>query len=507
MPFIIHQRIELRSANAPLIYQQEMELGDRYAHQWRVTLQDKGQQVDLDAAAAAVSAFFRRADGSMLSVSGTIDEGDAVVLLPAGAYGVEGFADGVMRVSMAGGLMALAQLRYRVARHSSDTIVDPDHVIPDISELLAQIEAMKAGTAAANTAAADANTAAGEAYDAATAANESAAYANTAAAGADAAAGKLDGLTASAEQLPASQDPVVSVRLEDGHYVLHFGIPDGDPGPTPRLTIGTVQTLPEDSQATATITGTAENPVLNLGIPQGRTGSAAGVYATNVPMSSTDPTTVAEAIAAAGQVETVAGVQPDANKNVPLTGSDLPMSASDPTTVAEAIEAAGKVETVAGVGVAAGTKNVPLKGSDLPMSASDPTKVAEKIGSGALETDAQDLTGAVNELVGDMDTLDGAQIPMSASDPTKISAKLASLETNASELRILKVTIASFSSLPQTVNNANITTDMVCIHSELGTPSAQTSDWTINTDTAGQVTVSGSISGSTTLTLYLAKSR
>ena len=495
MPFIIHQRIELRSANAPLIYQQEMELGDRYAHQWRVTPMEGGVPADLTG--AAVSAFFRRADGSMLSVSGTIDEGDAVVLLPAGAYSVEGFADGVMRIAVENGLTALAQLRYRVARHSSDTIVDPDHVIPDISELLAQIETMRAGTAAANTAAADANTAAGEAYDAATAANESAAYANTAAAGANAAAGKLGGMTASAEQLPASQDPVVSVRLEDGHYVLHFGIPDGDPGPTPRLTIGTVQTLPEGSQATATITGTAENPVLNLGIPQGRTGSAEGVYATNVPMSTTDPTTVAEAIEAAGKVETVAGVGVAAGtKNVPLKGSNLPMSASDPTTVAQAIAAAGKVETVAGVAVEEGTKNVPLKGSDLPMSASDPTKVAEKIGSGALETDAQDLTGAVNELVGDMDTLDGAQIPMSASDSTKIATAITKSIHDAIEVTLPNVSDSNRSFYAAGITASHELIQDGCAYVE--TPSAVGGNLTLETR-QNAIFISGTLTGTTTI--------
>lgn len=46
----------------------------------------------------------------------------------------------------------------------------------------------------------------------------------------------------------------------------------GATGTTPNLTMGTVTTLEPDSQATATITGTAENPVLNLGLPKGRTG-------------------------------------------------------------------------------------------------------------------------------------------------------------------------------------------------------------------------------------------
>lgn len=47
----------------------------------------------------------------------------------------------------------------------------------------------------------------------------------------------------------------------------------GDPGATPNLQIGTVTTLPAGSDATASVSGTAENPLLNLGIPKGADGS------------------------------------------------------------------------------------------------------------------------------------------------------------------------------------------------------------------------------------------
>lgn len=50
----------------------------------------------------------------------------------------------------------------------------------------------------------------------------------------------------------------------------------GDTGATPNLTIGTVTTLSAGSNATAEITGTAENPVLNLGIPKGADGGSTG---------------------------------------------------------------------------------------------------------------------------------------------------------------------------------------------------------------------------------------
>ena len=45
--------------------------------------------------------------------------------------------------------------------------------------------------------------------------------------------------------------------------------PKGDTGATPNIQIGTVQTLEPGQQATASMSGTPENPLLNLGIPKG----------------------------------------------------------------------------------------------------------------------------------------------------------------------------------------------------------------------------------------------
>ena len=49
----------------------------------------------------------------------------------------------------------------------------------------------------------------------------------------------------------------------------------GADGETPVITIGTVTTGDPGTEASATITGTAPNFVLNLTIPQGPTGPAA----------------------------------------------------------------------------------------------------------------------------------------------------------------------------------------------------------------------------------------
>lgn len=48
--------------------------------------------------------------------------------------------------------------------------------------------------------------------------------------------------------------------------------PKGDTGATPNIQIGTVQTLEPGQHATASMSGTPENPLLNLGIPQGDKG-------------------------------------------------------------------------------------------------------------------------------------------------------------------------------------------------------------------------------------------
>ena len=63
---------------------------------------------------------------------------------------------------------------------------------------------------------------------------------------------------------------------------------------------------------------------------------------------------------------------------------------------------------------------------------------------------------------------------------------------------------AAFSSLPVTFENDAITADMVVLNSVLSNPTAQINNWTVTT-AAGSLTISGSIRGSTTITLYLGR--
>lgn len=76
----------------------------------------------------------------------------------------------------------------------------------------------------------------------------------------------------------------------------------------------------------------------------------------------------------------------------------------------------------------------------------------------------------------------------------------------AQQDKILTLTVASFSSFPKTITNAKITTDMVVLNVVWGNPSAIRSDVTWSTNTAGQLTLNGTISGSTTATITLGRS-
>lgn len=96
-----------------------------------------------------------------------------------------------------------------------------------------------------------------------------------------------------------------------------------------------------------------------------------------------------------------------------------------------------------------------------------------------------------------------SSVSTNAQSGVAVASAVATAKAEAiAEIKCLVLTSSSFSSLPQTITNANITSDHVVINSVLSNPSAQTGDWTVTTSN-GSLSISGSISGSTTTTLYL----
>lgn len=135
------------------------------------------------------------------------------------------------------------------------------------------IEAIKNGAEAAEAAAEDA---AEEAEDSAADAGESAESAGEA-----------------LEKVLDALDKVPHISMQSGNWMIwdtenevwtDTGVPargprglDGENGKTPNIGIGTVQTLEDGEPATATMSGTAEEPRLNLGLPKGEPGRDAAV--------------------------------------------------------------------------------------------------------------------------------------------------------------------------------------------------------------------------------------
>ncbi len=80
------------------------------------------------------------------------------------------------------------------------------------------------------------------------------------------------------------------------------------------------------------------------------------------------------------------------------------------------------------------------------------------------------------------------------------------LNDKISLLPCLIINCGTVSSLPVTINNTQITSDMKCIDVNLSNPWAESDDWTATTAN-GSVTISGTTNGSTDVTLYLMKTR
>lgn len=111
-----------------------------------------------------------------------------------------------------------------------------------------------------------------------------------------------------------------------------------------------------------------------------------------------------------------------------------------------------------------------------------------------VSSDIGTINSSITDLSSDVSTLD--------SDLTTLTSRVNSLQI---DLKCLVINAASISSLPATLNNSLITSNHVVVNSYLSNPGAQTGDWTVTTSN-GSLTISGDISGSTSVTLYLALS-
>ena len=123
----------------------------------------------------------------------------------------------------------------------------------------------------------------------------------------------------------------------------------GPIGPTPMISIGTVSTLPEGSDATVSITGSTAAPVLNFGLPTGATGAVGSEYTVlvqdNQPTQESNKLWIPTQQGVVQNIPTVTEMQAadalKANKTDTVLETTLSRGRKDNTTAGEASIAFG----------------------------------------------------------------------------------------------------------------------------------------------------------------------
>jgi hypothetical protein len=188
---------------------------DDNAHSFVVSAVRDGEKVSF--AGAQVRGYFIRPDQVTVPLDGEVDEkGNALVTLKEACYRVQGKFQIAIRVISDDVKAVVFCGDGSIRKTSTDAVVDEAGIIPSLDELLAQIATIE---------------------------------------------GAVNNAAAAADRANAAAEKAENAK--------------GDTGATPNLTIGSVETLDAGSNATATITGTPEDPVLSLGIPKGYDGVGA----------------------------------------------------------------------------------------------------------------------------------------------------------------------------------------------------------------------------------------
>lgn len=229
---------------------------------------------DADITGATCAAIFLNSLEQTITLTGEVASNAIRIVLDKDCSATAGKLSAIVFLTLGDVTNAVYCGHSYVHPGATDTIIDPNNVVPSLSELLAQIADCKDATAAALAAAALANAAADGAAAGADAAAAAAAEAEDAAALAEAAAAQIDGMTAEADGLPEGSAPTIAISMVDGAKHISLGIPAGQTGSKGER--GTRRT-----HGTA-ITGTNTTPAIYAtGIPDALSGDEYAYNGTN----------------------------------------------------------------------------------------------------------------------------------------------------------------------------------------------------------------------------------
>ena len=240
-----------------------------------VEITDNGTPVELT---GNVHGYIISASGTTVPIDGTKSGNRAQITLNKNCY----LDPGGISIAIKIGTTTVAACHGYVHRTETDTVVDPDHIIPSITEIIEQIRLCEQATTAANTATQNAN--------------QATTAANTATQNANNAANAINGLTTHAQN---GQQSGAVVSTIDGHKHIEFTFPTV----IPNLSDVETNTLTPGSNASVIIDTSSpyslEAPHLTFNIPQGATGTITNAFGTNIQISESDSTTIKAYIDAA----------------------------------------------------------------------------------------------------------------------------------------------------------------------------------------------------------------
>lgn len=123
--------------------------GDEEAHRFVVSCYRGNAREKVDLSSAAVTGYFVRTDGATLPINGDVENGSAVVQLPAACYAVPGRFSLVVKAAKGDTIASILWVQGAVGRSHTDNVVDPGESLPTLDELMAQIGRLEQATTAA----------------------------------------------------------------------------------------------------------------------------------------------------------------------------------------------------------------------------------------------------------------------------------------------------------------------------------------------------------------------
>ena len=112
--------------------------GDSAANRFGVTLKRNGEPVTLDG--VTCMGYFIRPTGDTVVITGTVSGLNAYVTIPQACYVTEGNFTLAIKLVGSGVTGTMRIIDGTVVNTTTDTLIDPGSVIPDIQDLIAVIE-------------------------------------------------------------------------------------------------------------------------------------------------------------------------------------------------------------------------------------------------------------------------------------------------------------------------------------------------------------------------------